>query len=488
MANEKINILLEAQDNASKPLKNVRANIDQVGASAKRTASQAKGVQESIGGVGRGAGMAGIQVQQFVGQLQGGVNPMVALSQQSADLGFALGVPLVGAIVSVGAVIAGTLLPSLMEAERSFADLRKEAENLGIGLTQLPSKLTEQNLMMLGTTAGEAGQKVQRLQREMAALAQQRDAAQSIGATADEFGDLGTNVEAIDAEIESLSIELAKANVELEIANRNVMDFSDALYGQYQRAANARKEIKNYYDTIKAAKVDQRDHLATLRGQAEAVKMQINPLIGLQAERQKLQSMEANGLLTTQEYNIALAEAKEKYENMIPSVRDARAATEAFKNSAVNTITDGLIGLINGTRSAKDAFKSMTTSIINDLIRIAIQKKITASISGGFLGGIGGFIGSLFSFDGGGYTGSGARTGGVDGKGGFPAILHPNETVVDHTKGQSSGGTQAQNVNVTFEISTVDAKGFDSLLQSRRGQIIGMINSAMNERGSRGIV
>lgn len=40
------------------------------------------------------------------------------------------------------------------------------------------------------------------------------------------------------------------------------------------------------------------------------------------------------------------------------------------------------------------------------------------------------------SFDGGGYTGSGARSGGLDGKGGFAAMLHPNETVIDHTKGQ----------------------------------------------------
>ncbi len=44
------------------------------------------------------------------------------------------------------------------------------------------------------------------------------------------------------------------------------------------------------------------------------------------------------------------------------------------------------------------------------------------------------------SFDGGGYTGDGARAGGLDGKGGFLAMMHPRETVIDHTKGQSSGG------------------------------------------------
>lgn len=53
------------------------------------------------------------------------------------------------------------------------------------------------------------------------------------------------------------------------------------------------------------------------------------------------------------------------------------------------------------------------------------------------------------SFEGGGFTGYGARAGGVDGKGGFPAILHPNESVVDHTKGQGSGVTVVQNINIT---------------------------------------
>lgn len=54
------------------------------------------------------------------------------------------------------------------------------------------------------------------------------------------------------------------------------------------------------------------------------------------------------------------------------------------------------------------------------------------------------------SFDGGGFTGGGSRSGGVDGKGGFPAILHPNETVIDHTKGQSAGSVVInQTINVT---------------------------------------
>ena len=65
---------------------------------------------KALGGVGRNAGQAGIQIQQFVGQVQGGQSAMVALSQQSADLGFVLGAPLVGAIVGIGTSLIGMAL------------------------------------------------------------------------------------------------------------------------------------------------------------------------------------------------------------------------------------------------------------------------------------------------------------------------------------------------------------------------------------------
>ncbi|MDO8742039.1 MAG: phage tail length tape measure family protein [bacterium] len=66
----------------------------------------------------------------------------------------------------------------------------------------------------------------------------------------------------------------------------------------------------------------------------------------------------------------------------------------------------------------------------------------SASASGGgFFSSIGNWISGLFTGDGGGYTGTGNRSGGVDGKGGFLSILHPDETVYDHTKGTAGSGT-----------------------------------------------
>lgn len=58
------------------------------------------------------------------------------------------------------------------------------------------------------------------------------------------------------------------------------------------------------------------------------------------------------------------------------------------------------------------------------------------------------------SFDGGGYTGNGSRSGGLDGKGGFWAMMHPQETVIDHTKsgGSSSAGGGSSNVTVNVSL------------------------------------
>ena len=131
--------------------------------------------------------------------------------------------------------------------------------------------------------------------------------------------------------------------------------------------------------------------------------------------------------------------------------------------------------------------QQIVAAVINELIRVHIIKKIIgfgADVFGAesLLGSA--FTSALDSFDGGGYTGMGVKAGGVDGKGGFPAILHPNETVIDHAKGQSMGG----NATVNFNISTVDAAGFDQLLASRKGMITSIINQAMNSRGKMGVV
>ena len=129
------------------------------------------------------------------------------------------------------------------------------------------------------------------------------------------------------------------------------------------------------------------------------------------------------------------------------------------------SITQGFTDAITGAKSFSDAMKAMAKSVVDSLIKMLVQYYITQSIFGAITSMFGGGstpqsvsssnaslpdARNMFpEYNGGGFTGYGSRSGGVDGKGGFPAILHPNETVIDHTKGQSSGVVVQQTINVT---------------------------------------
>ncbi|GMM70906.1 hypothetical protein MTsDn5_08580 [Alteromonas gracilis] len=64
---------------------------------------------------------------------------------------------------------------------------------------------------------------------------------------------------------------------------------------------------------------------------------------------------------------------------------------------------------------------------------LAVTQPIAASISALTASA------AIASYDRGGFTGSGARIGGMDGKGGKLAMLHPREKVIDLTRGQGEG-------------------------------------------------
>lgn len=164
-----------------------------------------------------------------------------------------------------------------------------------------------------------------------------------------------------------------------------------------------------------------------------------------------------------------------------------KGLSKTLDTLAVNSMKKFEDSIVNGLKTGKLAFEDFATYVVEQLVRVAIQQFVVSKLVDPFRGFLGGIFGeakaTVPSADGGGYTGMGIRAGGVDGKGGFPAILHPNETVIDHTKGQAVGGA-----TVNFNISTVDAAGFDQLLASRKGLITQIINNAMNNQGKMGIV
>jgi protein-arginine kinase activator protein McsA len=111
------------------------------------------------------------------------------------------------------------------------------------------------------------------------------------------------------------------------------------------------------------------------------------------------------------------------------AVEKTKSAVDELNLSFASAFEDAIVG--------GKSFQDVLKGIGQDILRLSIRRAITEPL-GGFLTSA---LGGLLSFDGGGYTGSGARAGGLDGKGGFLSLLHPRETVIDHTKGGTAGGT-----------------------------------------------
>lgn len=99
--------------------------LDRMGSAAE---SAEKKTSSALGSIGKSAGQAGIQIQQFVGQVQMGTSPLVAMSQQAADLGIVLGAPLLGAITGIAASIGTVFLPALFDAEDATDKLKETLE------------------------------------------------------------------------------------------------------------------------------------------------------------------------------------------------------------------------------------------------------------------------------------------------------------------------------------------------------------------------
>jgi len=84
---------------------------------------------------------------------------------------------------------------------------------------------------------------------------------------------------------------------------------------------------------------------------------------------------------------------KTPLEELKEKAQDTFGAMQDIGVRAMGGLEDSIMGIIDGTKSAKEAFSDMARSILNDLIRMQIQQSITGPLSGFLNEG----LGSLFS-------------------------------------------------------------------------------------------
>lgn len=153
-------------------------------------------------------------------------------------------------------------------------------------------------------------------------------------------------------------------------------------------------------------------------------------------------------------------------ETMARVEEETRQASEAmeFQKDVLHGIFGDLRDALDDGKITWEEFGDIAMGVLDkvidkiqdDLVDAIVSMNTGTSGGGGFLGGLFSLFGGggasadpwagmrVTSFDGGGYTGKRSRSGGMDGKGGFMALLHPDETVIDHTKSSAASSAAAE--------------------------------------------
>lgn len=205
---------------------------------------------------------------------------------------------------------------------------------------------------------------------------------------------------------------------------------------------NAQKlQLQKAYDTTVMNANKANDAATKKQYQDQATQLQA---LMLESDDRYLARVQA---VQTARTHILVQAASSTFDSLASVMSDAfgkqsAAYKIAFGISKAFAIADSLISIQQGIA------KAYTLGWPAGIVAAASIAAQTASI-------ISNISAVALTFEGGGYTGGGVRGGGLDGHGGFMAMLHPQEQVIDLTKGQSpaadeSGGNTHINITQQF--------------------------------------
>ena len=243
----------------------------------------------------------------------------------------------------------------------------------------------------------------------------------------------------------------AIANIEREYAEL----IAKALSGEEAAALESARKLEIKSEELQAEKdiKDLREGaLGGIQEEIAALEARVNGTEDVyKLEKQIKDLVESGGGTVSESQARALVERKAALEEQVKVAEDLKASYESLADSVAGNLTGAFKDIITGAKSAEEALADAFQGIADAFLEMAmkmIQQWLVMQIMGIVSGGGGGAAGGggslvglgkgMLSFAGGGYTGDAPRVGGVDGQGGFPALLHPQETVIDNSK-MSSG-------------------------------------------------
>ena len=375
-----------------------------------------------------------------------------------------------------GGLMRQNALSEVYRIEQDLVDLEEKREKISSKVLSYQELLAEKKKFIAKQESDRLNQEIARIQTqiefgEVSKELQKLIAEQTLKSYENELKRLHLHPKVIENLVaqKQIAMELADELGRAAINNQSLasLQFELSAGGQALRnygsrgartssqVALERRNTPNKTKVAGSGGAFRQDPLAKLR---ERIKLDTE-LLGKTKERQAVERAIANSSTKYSQKAIDKAVAELEAYNQIV---EKRQELQGIYDTAQSSMEDGFMAMVEGTKSVEDAFKDMARSIIKELYQVYVIKRMVGGFgTGGAVGtGILGGVQKILGFDGGGYTGSGPRSGGMDGRGGFLAMMHPRETVVDHTKAGSDVGGEGVTIVQNFNFQ---ANGDDSV-------------------------
>lgn len=298
---------------------------------AIRASSDAAG--GAFKGLGRNAGQASIQVQQFVGQVQGGQSALLALSQQSADLGIVLGAPLIGTFVALGASLLSFGL-ALNETTDDFKEFSEESEKAQEKLLEF-IRTTDQASRTAATVVA-----VSELNREYEKLSQTIADLEEKNAQLQKSGQVNAQASVVAQKlIDKNNQKIKEAQKQQEILSERISEAADvSIEASAKINAETQKEIDKRIERVNVEIELQRKLNETVQLTAAREKLKTEQI------RQEVEARQAfySGEITQQQLNeeIALQNLFFAYENRRNAILGNERLTAEQKAILISTLAE----------------------------------------------------------------------------------------------------------------------------------------------------
>ena len=477
-AGEDLDVLTVAATKADDAVDDLADQVKGANKGLKNTQKAANDASSGFNSVGSKAGRAGVQIQQFVGQVQGGQNAMLALSQQAADLGIVMGAPLVGVVVSLAAAIGSVLIPQLLGAGKSAEEAAEEIRELNKDFKELGDAQRRELIKGVNTAIAEQAVEAGKLRAEYnqsaTDLAKLTDQYNSLKATLDASGlsdqakanqllgltnqikDQTDSMELLEAQLETSEQKTKSLNEEVQKINGTYVDTKKAA----EEAVKAQLKIVSVFDSYEMS-LARRLALTSDLTEVEKVLFEIEQgrLQGITSGQQKkLTDLAAELDLQKQlKEELKQIDADEK-----EAAKEAKkiADDELAKNKEIaQALEDQLAGALIG--GSEDGFKGVLEGFGQMLLEMAAQAVAAdiigglfgkAGMSGGSTGNTSGLIDMIGSFagffDSGGNIPSGQF--GIAGENGPEIVSGPANVVSTKDTAAMAGGANIGTQNFVF--------------------------------------